>query len=152
MRVALAACIAPCAAPLLAALCVWIALRIGAQSVELARWIRFGDLWSLFLGEYVVVLVITWCAGFPVYAMAQSRHALSGVGICMAGTAIGAVIFFLVAAVASMSSLFSLVMLVSSAIGAIHGLAIALLFSVLAGIPRVTPRSMLLQSDVLKTK
>lgn len=59
MRVALAACIAPCVAPLLAALCVWFALRIGAQSAALARWIRFGDLRSLFLGEYVVVLVIT---------------------------------------------------------------------------------------------
>lgn len=152
MRVALAACIAPCAAPLLAALCAWFALRIGAQSAELARWIRFGDLWSLFLGEYVVALVITWCAGFPIYAVAQSRHALSGVGICTAGTAIGAVIFFLIAAVASTPSLFSLAALISLAVGAIHGLTIALLFSVLAGIPRVAPRSMLLQRDVFKTE
>lgn len=54
----------------------------------------------------------------------------------MAGTVIGAVIFFLIAAIASMPSLFSLVALISSAVGAIHGLTIALLFSVLAGIPR----------------
>lgn len=150
MRVVLAACIAPCASPLLTAVYAWIALHVGAQSVELGRWIRFDDLWPLFVWEFVVALVITWCAGYPIFAMARSRNAVSVAGMCIAATVTGAVFLFLLATVASILSMFSWFALVASVIGAIKGFAIAATFSALAGVPRIAPHSMLLQRDVTK--
>ena len=151
MRIFLAACIAPCASPLLTAVYAWVVLNIGAQSHELARWFRFDDLWPLFLGEFVLALVITWCAGYPIYAMARSRNAVSASGLCIAGAVTGALIFFLVAMIASMPSIFSWAELGAAAIGGIKGAAIAATFSGLARIQRVAPHSMLLQSDVMKS-
>ena len=126
-------------------------LHVGAQSLELARWIRFDDLWPLFLGEYVLALVITWCAGYPIFAMARSRNAVSASGLCIAGIVTGALIFFLVAMIACMASTFSWIVLVAAAIGGIKGAVVAATFSGLAGIRRVAPHSMLLQSDVIKS-
>lgn len=151
MRTFFAACIAPCASPLLTAIYAWIVLHVGAQSQELARWVQFDDLWPLFLGEFVLVLVITWCAGYPIFAMARSRNAVSALGLCIAGTMIGALIFFLVAFIASLPSAFSLIVLFAAAIGGIKGAAVAAMFSRLAGIPGVASHSMLLQRDVMKT-
>lgn len=151
MRIALAACVAPCAAPLLTAVYAWVALHMGAQSAELARWVRFGDLQPLFVGEFAVALLMTWGAGYPIFAMARSRNAVSAAGICIAGTVTGAVIFFLLASIASIPSMFSWFVLDASAIGALNSLAIAAAFSVLAGLPPVAPHSMLLQRDVMKS-
>jgi hypothetical protein len=64
---------------------------------------------------------------------------------------IGALIFFLVAFIASLPSAFSLIVLFAAAIGGIKGAAVAAMFSRLAGIPGVASHSMLLQRDVMKT-
>jgi len=127
-----------------------VALHIGSQGAELARWIRFDDLWPLFVGEFVVALLMTWGAGYPIFAMARSRNAVSAVGMCIAGTVTGAVIFFLVAAIASIPSTLSWFVLAAPTIGAINGLAIAAMFSVLAGLPWGARHSMLLQRDIEK--
>jgi hypothetical protein len=125
-------------------------LHVGTQSYELARWVRFDDLWPLFLGEFVLVLVITWCAGYPIFAMARARNAMSALGLCIAGTMTGALIFFLVAVVACLPSALSLVVLIAAVIGGMKGAAVAAMFSRLAGIPAVASHSMLLQRDVTK--
>lgn len=153
MRTLLAACIAPCASPLLTAIYIyaWVVLHVGAQSQELARWVQFDDLWPLFLGEFVLVFVITWCGGYPIFAMARSRNGVSALGLCIAGTLTGALIFFLIAVIASLPSMFSLVVLFATVIGGIKGAAVATMFSRLAGVPSVASHSMLLQSDVTKS-
>ena len=76
---------------------------------------------------------------------------MSAVGLCLAGAVTGALIFFLVAMIASMASTLSWVVLVVAAIGGIKGAVIAATFSRLAGIPPVAAHSMLLQRDVMKS-
>ena len=146
-RTFLAACIAPCASPLLTAIYAWLMLHIGTQSDELGRWIQFGDLWPMFLGEFVLVLIITWCVGYPIFAKARSRNTLSGWGLCISGAVTGVLIFFLVALVVAMSSTFSWFVLIVAAIGGVKGVAVAATFSRLAGIPGVATYSMLPQRE-----
>lgn len=118
-------------------------LHVGSQSDELGRWIQFDDLRPLFLGEFVLVLIVTWCAGYPIFARARSSHALSAVGLCIAGAMVGAMVFFLVAVVFSFPSMFSWIVLVVAVIGGVKGVAVAAVFSRLAGVPSVASRSVL---------
>lgn len=143
-RVFLAACIAPCASPLLTAIYAWLVLHIGTQSDELGRWLRFGDLWPMFLGEFAFVFIVTWCVGYPIFARARSRHALSAWRLCVSGGVAGVLISFLIAVVVAISSTFSWFMLIAAAMGGVKGAAVAATFSRLAGIPAV-------QRDVMET-
>lgn len=63
----------------------------------------------------------------------------------------GALIFFLVAVIASLPSMFSLIELFAAVIGGIKGVAVAAMFSRLAGIPSVASHSILLQRDVTRS-
>jgi hypothetical protein len=149
MKTFLSACLASAVSPLLTAIYAWLALHLGPEHAELARWLQFGDLWQLFIGEFVVVFVLIWSVGCPIFLIARSRRAVSAPGLCMAGIATGAAIFFLVAIVFSSA----LTALVAAAVGAAKGLAVAAVFCALAGIPRVpgvVRRSILLQRDVVK--
>ena len=99
----------------------------------------------------MVPLLKTGDVGYPIFAMARSRNAVSAWGLCISGGVTGALIFFLIAIVVAISSTFSWAALVVAAIGGIKGAVIAATFSRLAGIPPVAAHSMLLQRDVMKS-
>lgn len=151
MRIFVAACVAPCASPLLTAGYAWVMLHVGAQADELGRWFQFGDLWSLFLGEFVVALVFMWCVGFPVFAVARSRNALSGFGMCIAGALTGVLLSLLAATIVSLPEFSFWLVLIAVAVGAMKGVAVAGAFSWLVGIPRFAPHSKLSQRDIAKS-
>jgi hypothetical protein len=142
-RIIVAALIAPFVAPVLSIILSWLFMNVGSDKQELQRWIRFEDLWPLHLLVLGVACIGTWCIGWPFYRLARSKSAASTYGMCVTGALIGLVIP-LPFAIAS-GSLGGGV--VAGALFAGCGVVIAMVFSVIAGLPRDVSQSILLQRD-----
>ena len=119
-------------------------LHFSPNRAELARLFQPKDLWLVLLWALAAAELVTWCVAFPIFLWARLRNVASITGMC---TVSGAISFLIAMIAAPFSSTPSSVLVVGLIIAA-HGVLVALLFSLLADLPRDASRSMLLQSDV----
>ncbi|MBD8898985.1 hypothetical protein [Rhodanobacter sp. DHG33] len=112
----------------------------------LARWLPLDDLWSIYLFEFLIASVATWVIGYPFYRSARARRTVSGTGLCVVGGIASGLVWLLSLLILAVGShLYAPFLL--SLIGAFKGVVIAGVFSVLAGVPWSSGRSMLLQNE-----
>jgi len=126
-------------------LCTVIYYRLFDSKHELSRWMPLHDLWPIFLGELLIANVALWVIGYPIYRSARARNSVSGAGLCIAGGITNSLIWLLPMLILPAAGFWAALTLLL--IGALKGVVIAAAFSVLAGIPWFSARSMLLQSQ-----